>query len=159
MIVPFELNGNMVYVESEAGERLVHILRNKFGLTSIKDGCLSGHCESCLVLINSVPVASCLVPVFQIRNSSIITLEKFSLTDEYSDIIQGFAEAGVTMCGYCNTGKIFTTQAILSENLRPANKTIREMLSLVMCRCTSFDDLVEGVKNAGNIRRKRLHVK
>lgn len=159
MIIPFELNGRMVYIDSNPGERLVHILRRRFKLISSKEGCMSGRCGSCMVLVNNSPIPSCIIPVFQVRNCAVITLEQFSKTEDYQDIIEGFRTAGVSMCGFCNAGKILVTHSILSADLRPSKETIKEMFSGNMCRCTSIDDLVVGVKNAGAIRRKRQNVK
>ena len=159
MIIPFELNGKTVYIDSNPGERLVHILRRRFGLLSMKEGCLSGRCGSCMVLMNGTPVPSCIIPVFQVRNAEIVTLEEFSKTADCRDIEEGFASAGVTMCGFCNAGKILIAHSILNGNLRPAKEEIREMFSGNMCRCTSMDELVAGVKNAASLRRTRQNVK
>ena len=159
MIIPFELNGNMVYIDSNPGERLVHILRRRFNLLAAKEGCLSGRCGSCMVLLDGKPVPSCVVPVFQIRNSSIVTLEHFSTTPDYRDVMEGFANAGVSMCGFCNAGKIFIAHAIVSAETRMSKDEIKAMFAGNMCRCTNVDDLVAGVKNAIAIRRKRTNAK
>lgn len=159
MIIPFELNGTVVYNDSNPGERLVHILRRRFNLLGSKEGCLSGRCGSCMVLMNGNPVPSCIVPVFQARNASIVTIEEFKKTEECADVLAGFELAGVTMCGFCDSGKILIAHAILQGDLRPTKEIIREMFSGNLCRCTSIDDLVTGVKNAATIRRKRLNVK
>ena len=159
MIIPFELNGNMVYIDSNPGERLVHILRRRFSLLATKEGCLSGRCGSCMVLLNGKPVPSCVVPVFQIRNSSIVTLEHFSKTPEYLDVMEGFANAGVSMCGFCDAGKILIAHAIVSAESRVSKDEIKAMFAGNMCRCTNVDDLVAGVKNAIAIRRKRTNAK
>jgi carbon-monoxide dehydrogenase small subunit len=159
MIIPFELNGNMVYIDSNPGERLVHILRRRFSLLAAKEGCLSGRCGSCMVLLNGKPVPSCVVPVFQIRNSSIVTLEHFSTTPEYRDVMEGFANAGVSMCGFCDAGKILIAHAIVSADTRMSKDEIKAMFAGNMCRCTNVDDLVAGVKNAIAIRRKRTNAK
>lgn len=155
MIIPFELNGAMVYIDSNPAERLVHILRQRYHLTGSKEGCLSGRCGSCMVLMNGNPVPSCIVPVFQARNASIETIEHFRKGDECRDILDGFASAGVTMCGYCDAGKILIADAILRSNERPSKDDIKSMFSGNLCRCTSIDDLVEGVRQAAIIRRKR----
>jgi len=159
VIIPFELNGNMVYIDSNPGERLVHILRRRFNLLGVKEGCLSGRCGSCMVLIDGKPVPSCIIPVFQIRNAAIETIEHFSGTDNYRDIMEGFANAGVSMCGFCDSGKIFIAHAIVAADSRMPKEEIREMFGGNMCRCTSIDDLVAGVKNAAAIRRKRINAK
>ena len=155
MIIPFELNGETVYADSNPGERLVHILRTRFHLLSPKESCLTGRCGSCMVLMNGDPVHSCILPVFQVRNASIVTLESFSLTHDYADIIEGFEIAGVNMCGFCNAGKIFITHTLLDHNTRPSTVEIREQFSGILCRCTAIEELIAGVKKAGTIRRKR----
>ena len=155
MIIPFELNGEMVYADSNPGERLVHILRTRFNLLSPKESCLSGRCGSCMILMNGDPVHSCILPVFQVRNARILTLESFSTTADYSDIIAGFEGADVHMCGYCNAGKIFVAHALLERTIRPTTNEIREQFSGIMCRCTTIDELISGVKKAATLRRKR----
>jgi aerobic carbon-monoxide dehydrogenase small subunit len=159
MIVPFELNGSVVYIDSNPGERLVHILRQRFRLLGSKEGCLSGRCGSCMVLMDGAPVPSCIVPVFEVRNKSITTIEAFEKTDDYRDIAEGFSLAGVNMCGFCDAGKYFIAHTILALDVKPSKEEIREMFSGNICRCTSLDDLVEGVRQAGTIRRKRQNVK
>lgn len=159
MIIPFELNANMVYIDSNPGERLVHILRKRFGLLRAKEGCLSGRCGSCMVLLDGKPVPSCVVPVFQIRDSSIVTLEHFIKTDDCRDVLEGFAAAGVSMCGYCDAGKILVAHAIASSDARIGKEEIKAMFAGNLCRCTNIDDLVAGVKNACTLRRRRKNAK
>lgn len=159
MIIPFELNGHQVYIDANPGERLVQILRRRFNLLAAREGCLSGRCGSCTVLMDGNPVPSCIMPVFEVRNASIVTLEAFSLTEDYRDIMEGYRESGAIMCGFCNAGKIFIAHAILSSNPRPTSDEIRRMFSGNICRCTCIEDLVDGVKLAGALRRKRQNVK
>lgn len=155
MIVPFVLNGELVYIDANPGERLVQILRRRFGLLNAKEGCFSGRCGSCMVLMNDEPVPSCLVPVFQVKNNTVITLEHFSKTEEYREIIEGFDAAGISMCGFCNAGKIFITHTILQKYTRPTNDEIRSMFFGNMCRCTDIEALILGVRNASAARRRR----
>ena len=159
MIIPFELNGKAVYSDSNPGERLVHILRKKFKLLGSKEGCLTGRCGSCMVLMGGNPVPSCIVPVFQVRNTSIVTIEGFRETDDYNDIVKGFATSGVAMCGFCNAGKILIAHTILATDNRPTRDTVKGMFSGNICRCTDLESLIEGVLQAGIIRRKRQNVK
>ncbi|HHU36581.1 MAG TPA: 2Fe-2S iron-sulfur cluster binding domain-containing protein [Treponema sp.] len=159
MIVPFVLNGELVYIDANPGERLVQILRRRFGLLNAKEGCFSGRCGSCMVLMNDEPVPSCLVPVFQVKNNTVITLEHFSKTKEYREIMEGFESAGITMCGFCNAGKIFITHAILQKYTRPSNDEIRAMFVGNICRCTDIESLIAGVRNAGAMQRRRRNAK
>lgn len=159
MIVPFVLNEELVYIDANPGERLVQILRQRFNLLNAKEGCFSGRCGSCMVLMNNEPVPSCLVPVFQVKNNSVITLEHFSKRKEYKEIMEGFKKAGVTMCGFCNAGKIFITHSILQKYSRPTNEEIRTMFVGNICRCTDIESLINGVRNAAAIQRRRQNAK
>ncbi len=155
MIIPFTLNGEKIYLDARAGDRLIHILRHRFDLTESKESCCSGRCGACTVLMNGVPVSSCIIPSFQIRNSEIITLSHFQKTEEYQDIKKGFEDAGVTMCGFCNAGKILTAHAVISTYVKPGKNDIRERLSGIICRCTDIEDLIQGIQKAAAYRRKR----
>lgn len=157
-MIPFTLNGSEVFIDANPGERLVHVLR-RFGLVGTKEGCLSGKCGSCMVLLNGNAVPSCIIPIFQVKNTTIMTIEKFAETNAYADIVEGFRLAGVSMCGFCNTGKILTTHTLLEENIKPTKQDINNWFSGNLCRCTSIDDLYAGVRQAGLLRRKRDHGK
>jgi carbon-monoxide dehydrogenase small subunit len=167
MIVKFILNGDDVTIRTDANTRLIDILRNSFSLMGAKMGCLSGNCGVCFVLLNwkAVPssssnwkaVPSCTIPAFSLRNSEITTIEAFAQTDEYSDIIAGFAQARVEFCGFCDTGKIFATEALLAEKLRPSRAEILGAFSGIKCRCTEPESLVAGVLATAEIRQRRLY--
>ncbi len=159
MIVKFNLNGATVFIDANPGERLVHILRRRYSLLGSREGCLSGRCGACTVLFNGSPIPSCIVPVFQVQDGTIVTIEGFRSEEDYADIERGFLEAGVTTCGFCDAGKILTAHAILQAYPRPSKDEIKDMYGGNVCRCTNIDDLVAGVKNASNIRRKRYHAK
>ena len=112
-----------------------------------------------MVLLGGNPVPACIVPVFQVRNMSIVTIEGFRETDDYNDIHKGFGTAGVAMCGFCNAGKILIAHTILASDIRPTKETVKGMFSGNICRCTDLESLIEGVLQAGIIRRKRQNVK
>lgn len=136
---------------------LLELLR-KEKITSAKDGCGSGHCGACTVLLDNKAVPSCLIPVASIRDSNIITLEQFSTTDEYKDIKEGLSKAGILLCGYCNAAKYFLIEDILSKNIRPQKEEIIKQCSYAKCKCTETDALVNAVIYSSNIRRKRKGV-
>ena len=157
MTIGFILNGEDVEAEAGAESRLVEILRNSFRLTGTKPGCLNGNCGACSVFFNGNVVKSCLIPAFQIRDSEIITIEGFSLTDEYQDIVSGFSEAGLENCGFCDTGKILAAEALLSRNLRPSKQEILKAFFGIRCRCTDPEGLIQAVLAAAEHRRRRLY--
>jgi len=112
-----------------------------------------------MVLLDGIPVPSCVVPVFQARAAHVVTIEHFRETPECADVIEGFSEAGVTTCGFCDAGKILVAHRIIELSPRPAKDEIRRMYTGNVCRCTSLDELVAGVRAAAQARRRRLDAK
>ena len=157
MTIGFILNGEDVVIRTDAEQRLIDILRESFDLTGAKASCYSGLCGLCSVIFNGDVVKSCLIPAFKLRGSEIITLEGFSQTDEYQEILSGFSRAGVTTCGYCGAGKILTVEALLSKNQRPGRKEILAAFHGIRCRCTDPDSLVLGVLQIADMRQRRLY--
>ena len=157
MNIGFILNGEDVSVEADAGERLVDILRNAFSLSGTKRGCYTGICGSCLVIFNGEMVQSCLIPAFKVQNSEIITIEGFSLTDEYRDFVLGFKEARLDNCSFCSSGKILAAEALLAKNQRPSREEILSAFHGIKCRCNSLEELVDGIMTVVEYRRRRLH--
>jgi len=159
MTIGFILNGEDVIVDSDAETRLVDILRDKFSLLETKTGCYAGICGTCSVIFNGNVVKSCLIPAFRLHGSEIITIEGFSQTDEYRDIVYGFSEAGLENCGFCNNGKILAAQALLGRNPQPSRQEILSAFYGIRCRCTVPEDLVEGVMAIMDHKRRRLYVR
>ena len=157
MTMGFILNGEDVVVDSNPETRLVDILRDYFNLLGAKSGCNIGTCGTCLIIFNGNVVKSCLVPAFKIRGCEIITIEGFSQTVDYQDIIMGFSETGLENCGLCNTGKILATEALLGGNNAPSREEILSAFSGIRCRCTEPEGLVQGVMAASEYRRRRLY--
>ena len=157
MTIGFILNGEDVTIRAEAEQRLIDILRNSFGLTGAKSVCCSGCCGLCSVFLNGEVVKSCLIPAFKIRGCEIITIEGFSQTDEYQEIIRGFSGAATGSCGYCNTSKILTAEALLSKNPRPGIPEILRAFSGIRCRCTEPESLIQGVLAIADTRQRRLY--
>jgi len=157
MTIGFILNGEDVIVRTNAESRLVDILRSTFSLLGTKSGCNIGHCGYCSVIFNGEVVKSCLIPAFKIRDSEIITIEGFSQTNEYQDIVQGFSEAGLDNCRSCSTAKILAAEALLSKNSKPSPDEILAAFFGIKCRCTEAESLVRGIIAVSEHRRKRLY--
>lgn len=157
MTIRFILNGEDVEVSADANKRLISILREDFSLVKAKNGCLSGICGACSVIVNGSFTMACLIPAFRVQGSEVITLEGFSQTDEYEDIAGGFAAAGVETCGYCDAGKVLAAETLLSKNFRPDRETFRTAFSGVHCPCTESESLYAGILAAGEIRSRRIY--
>lgn len=158
MTIGFTLNGEGVIIQSDANARLVDILRGYFHLLGAKSGCLIGVCGACSVFLNGKDIVkSCLIPAFRVQGSAITTIEGFSQTPEYQDILKGFERAGVENCGYCDTGKILTVESILAKNRQPTRHEILLEFRGIRCRCTEPVRLVEGVLAAADLRQRRIY--
>ena len=157
MKISFILNGEDVSLEADSGLRLVDILRNSFELRGSKNGCNTGICGTCSVILNGELVKSCLVPAFKVRNSEIITFEGFSQTDEYMDFALGFREAGFDNCSFCMSGKILAAEALLTRNPRPSRNDILRAFQGTRCRCTGPENLVRAVTAVIEHRRRRIN--
>ena len=154
MKIPFILNNEDIILDTEPDTKLLHLLRDN-GIFSVKDGCKEGSCGSCTVLMDGRPVPSCIIPSAAIRHSRIETLEHFMTTQDYSDIEAGFRQAGVTLCGYCNAGKIFAAWSIISTDPRPSKENVIKTARYFPCRCTDAETLASGIMMAAATRRKR----
>jgi carbon-monoxide dehydrogenase small subunit len=157
MTIGFILNGEDVVVRAEADMRLINILRGHFGLLGAKTGCLAGKCGVCSVIFNGEVTKACLIPAFRIRESEVITIEGFSQTDEYQDIITGFLKTGLETCGFCRAGKVLSAEALLERKNRPSREEILGAFDGVRCRCTNPENLVEALGAIAEIRQRRLY--
>ena len=156
MTINFILNGEDVSVRAEAGVRLIDILRESFGLFGAKSGCLTGYCGACTVIFNGQVSLACLIPAFKIRGSEIITIEGYSQTIEYQEIMTGFKQVHLGNCGYCEAGKILCTEALLDRVPNPSRDEILIGFSGIKCLCTNVERLVEAVNIIAGIRERRL---
>ena len=157
MTINFILNGEDVVFRGEAGVRLIDILRGNFGLFGAKHGCLSGQCGACSVIYNGLVSPACLIPAFKISGSEIITIEGFSQTIEYQEIIKAFAEDHLGNCGYCEAGKILCTEALLERVPSPSKDEILKGFSGIKCRCTNAERLIKSVNSIAGVRSRRLN--
>ncbi len=155
MIIPLTLNGKKVMLDTNPGEKLVDTLRRQ-KLVSVKKGCEQGCCGSCTVLLNGAPVPSCIIPVVLVKDCAVVTLEYFMHTDGYNDIQNGFAKAGIQLCGFCDAGKIFTAWDIMQNYSRPSHNDLKEAVSHLPWCCTDQDTYINGILYAIMYRNKRM---
>jgi carbon-monoxide dehydrogenase small subunit len=154
MKIQVYINEAKVQLEADPDSKLLAVLRQQ-GLTGVKCGCLKGLCGACTVLLNNIPVPSCLIPIAAVRDAKIVTLEHFEKTDFYADIKKGFSHVGIHLCGLCDAGKIFMSYQFLAENAMPNRTQVYDAMSQFACYCTDTDTIVKGVLAAVNYRRER----
>ena len=155
MKISLILNNKTTIINCAEQETLFSVLRQQ-NIKSIKYGCKNGYCDSCYVLLNNKQVPSCMVPIASVQNQTVETLEGFSQSKEYEDIIKGFKLAQVSLCGYCDTGRIFAIHEILSsENYPNRNDVIKKMKNFT-CGCTTIENLMDSIYKAYDVRYERI---
>jgi len=146
--VTFMLNGKEVAVTVDPLRRLLDVLREDLALTGVKEGCGEGECGACAVLLDGALVNSCLVPVGMIAGREVMTPEGLAETERGKQIVEALADAGAVQCGFCSPGMAMAAAALLKEKATPTETEIREAISGNLCRCTGYDLIVEGIKEA-----------
>ncbi len=136
------VNGRPVEVTYEPGESLLHVLRDRLRLTGAKEACGRGECGACTVLIDGMPVMSC-VTLAAVARGEVTTIE--GLRDEARDLREAFADRGAFQCGYCTPGQIVRAAALVREQGPADERTVRVQMSGNICRCTGYTQIVDAV--------------
>jgi carbon-monoxide dehydrogenase small subunit len=145
MIIKFNLNHKEVEVDTTLSKRLLDVVREDFDLTGTKEGCAEGECGACLLYIDDVLVNSCLVPMANVVDRRVITIESFAQTEDYKKIEASFIKAGAVQCGYCTPGMVMAVYELLKKNSRPSLEEVKEGLSGNLCRCTGYLSIFDAV--------------
>jgi carbon-monoxide dehydrogenase small subunit len=146
--IHFVLNGNEVKAEVDHSWTLLQLVRDGFGLTGTKEGCGSGECGACTVLVDGTAINSCLFPAMEVESRIVITIEGVaSETGELHPLQQAFMEKGAVQCGYCTPGMILSAKALLDRNPHPTEEEIRGSIAGNICRCTGYVQIVEAIKS------------
>ena len=127
---------------------LADFLREELNLTGTKHGCELGECGTCTVLVDGVPVLSCLALPVECRGREIKTVEGMAQGGHLHPLQQAFAELGAAQCGYCTPGILLTAEALLADNPTPTRDEIRSALAGNLCRCTGYTKILEAVELA-----------
>lgn len=146
--IEFVLNGKAVTYEGSAADRLLDVLRNTFGTTSVKCGCKEGECGACAVLMDGVLVNSCCVAMGAVEGAKLVTMEGFRETERFAVLDKAFADISAVQCGFCIPGMVLAAEALLCKHPDPTEEEIREGLSGNLCRCTGYNAIITAVKNA-----------
>ncbi len=131
------------------------VLRNDFELNSPKYGCGLGECGACTVLVDGVAARSCVIPACGIEGRHITTLEGLGSPENLHPVQQAFIEAQAAQCGYCLSGMIMMTTALLSHNPDPSDDDIRRELSGNLCRCGAHLEIMKAVRRAAVLTQQR----
>jgi selenium-dependent xanthine dehydrogenase len=151
--IEFVLNGRKVAATPRAGESLLELLRERFGVTSIKDGCApQGQCGCCLVLVDGHAKVSCVTPADGADGHEILTLEGLTATDR--DLFaRAFVAAAGIQCGYCIPGIALRAKYLLDRDPDPSRETVARAIDVHLCRCTGYVKIVDAILLMARARR------
>jgi aerobic carbon-monoxide dehydrogenase small subunit len=142
------VNNEPVEFLCENRQSLMEVLRDELNLTGTKEGCNNGNCGACTVILNGVPVNSCLVLGVEAEGAAITTIEGIAAESHLHPIQQCFLEDAALQCGICTPGFIVAAKALLDKKPRPTEQDIRFDLANNLCRCTGYDKIVRAVGHA-----------
>ena len=149
------LNGEATEFLCEPRQSLLEVLRDELGFTGTKEGCLTGDCGACSVLINGRAACSCLVLGVEAEGQELTTVEGLAEGDKLHPLQQKFLEHAALQCGICTPGFLVTAKALLDRNPNPTEHEVRYALAGNLCRCTGYDKIVRAVLDAASVMQGR----
>ncbi len=144
------VNGSEYEVFTETNRPLLDVVREDLGLTGSKEGCGTGDCGACTMLLDGAPVTTCLVLVGEAENRDITTVEGIAKNGQLHPVQAAFVEFGALQCGFCIPGMIVSSVALLDRNPHPTEEEIRYGIAGNLCRCTGYTKIVEAIQAASS---------
>jgi carbon-monoxide dehydrogenase small subunit len=141
----FKVNGQPYDIFIEPKKLLVEVLRDLIGLTGTKRGCNSSSCGACTVMLNGMSVKSCSVLALQANGAEVITVEGLAKGNQLSPLQRAFLDHGSYQCGFCTSGMLMSSTALLAENPKPTKQQIKEGIDGNICRCTGYNSIIRAV--------------
>ena len=145
MEIELNLNNRNLVVSIEPQKLLIELLREDFGLTGTKEGCGTGDCGACTVLIDGEAMNSCLVLAADVHGKKVTTVEGLSTNNGLDPLQDSFIENGAIQCGFCTPGMLLSAKAMLNENSNPSEAEIKEGIAGNLCRCTGYQKIIKAI--------------
>jgi carbon-monoxide dehydrogenase small subunit len=156
LLVSTSVNGDPQQFLCDPDTTLLEALREEMGLTGSKEGCGSGDCGACTVVLDGQMVCSCLVLAPEAEGRQIATIEGVAEGSVLHPVQRKFLEHGALQCGFCTPGFIMASKALLDRNPDPSETEVRYWLAGNLCRCTGYDKIVRAVMDAAaELRQER----
>jgi carbon-monoxide dehydrogenase small subunit len=146
--ITFTLNGEKTSIDVSPDRRVVDLLREELRLTGTKEGCGTGECGACAILVDNVSRLSCLMLTAQLEGREVTTIEGIAPPAGLHPLQEAFVEKGAVQCGFCTPGMIISSLDLLRRNPAPSREGIRNGLSGNLCRCTGYQKIVDAVEKA-----------
>lgn len=153
ILVSSKINGDDIEFVCEPDETLLDALRDRVGLTGVKEGCGTGDCGACSITLDGALVCSCLVLGAEAEGRSVTTVEGMADGDQLHPLQQKFLEHAALQCGICTPGFLVAAKSLLEKNTDPTEEEVRYALAGNLCRCTGYDKIVRAVLDAAKQMR------
>jgi len=152
-LITLNVNGERSEVAVEPSWTLLETVREQLRLTGTKEGCGTGDCGACSMIVDGRLITSCLMLAVQADGRVIATVEGISSTGDLDPVQRAFIDKGGVQCGYCTPGMIVAARALLDANPNPTLDEVREGLAGNLCRCTGYTRIYESVLAAAEAAR------
>ncbi len=146
--ITFTINGAPEQALVTSHITLLAFLREQLGLTGTKNGCSTGECGACTVLVNDEPVNTCIMLAVEIDGADVITIEGLTQDGQLEPLQQAFIDHTGTQCGFCTPGILISARALLNRNPDPTANDIKDALRGNLCRCTGYVRIINAVLDA-----------
>jgi carbon-monoxide dehydrogenase small subunit len=146
-LIKLTVNDREIEVAVEPNTTLTDLIRYELGLTGTKKGCETGDCGACTVILDGLPVNSCLVLAVQADGCRVETIEGLESEAGLHPIQDAFVEKGAIQCGFCSPGMIMSAKHLLAKNPHPREGEIRAAISGNLCRCTGYQKIIDAIKS------------
>jgi aerobic-type carbon monoxide dehydrogenase small subunit (CoxS/CutS family) len=144
-VLRLTVNGQAYELYIRPKTLLVDVLRDHLGLTGTKKACNSNSCGSCTVTLNGMAVNSCSILALQAEGGEVLTVEGLAQGPELHPLQKAFIDHGAVQCGFCTSGMLMASKALLDENPNPTKEQIKEGIDGNLCRCTGYNSIVRAV--------------
>jgi carbon-monoxide dehydrogenase small subunit len=145
-VIELSINDELYALAVEPQQTLLEVLRDSLSLTGTKEGCGTGECGSCTVLLDGKPVLSCLLLAVECVNVEITTIEGVGSIESMTPVQETLIEKGGVQCGFCTPGMVLAATAMLNRNPKPSEEEIKRSLEGHLCRCTGYNKIIEAVE-------------
>ena len=154
-LVSTTINGDPVQFACPDDEVLLDSLRDRVGLTGVKEGCGTGDCGACSITLDGQLVCSCLVLSVEAEGRKVTTVEGLAEGDVLHPLQSRFINNAALQCGICTPGILIAAKALLDRNPSPTETEVRYALAGNLCRCTGYDKIVRAVQDAAKVMRRK----
>ena len=140
-----QINGSPMEIEVDPTLTLLEVLREELFLSGTKEACGVGECGTCVVLMDGIPVTSCLVLAGDAAGANLETIEGLAENGELNEVQKAFVKTGAFQCGFCTPAMVLSATALLREDPQPAEEDVKKALGGILCRCGAYPKILEAI--------------